>query len=463
MKRVLAWGVPGLMALIACSTPTAQPGGTGPDSGPDAGPADLAGGERSPDAVDDGPPEVAPPPTPTGRRAYIMTATVASTKITGNTADTPSVNAHEFTMVVDWDTGTAILGSADGGGRVGFETAPGGIVIRQSVRFVSGVGRRTTLTYASFELAVSAGVEDVFGIARGQATCAPLSTDVGVCSADFTMSLKGVPDTVPPVLSSDDNGTRIDPFHSMTLTASEPLPEDTRLTLVDLFDAPIVVAPTDLNAAVFTFFPSAGKLWRFDDRYTLMAESLVDFAGNRASAVFTFTTGSPPPLVAEDGFESATGTTVAGAQVLSGAGAPVISGTRSLYIPSLQAQPGSGWNEATQLALRLALEPGDKVLRFAYRTVNADLSPSQPFYLMASEGGQIVYQMLFATTATTTIATFPGGGQASLGPIMTAEFALPPDAVREIVFTRNLRACCGGGTHPVMTAAGIIIDDLRAE
>ena len=130
--------------------------------------------------------------------------------------------------------------------------------------------------------------------------------------------------------------------------------------------------------------------------------------------MFSFTTGPPPPLVAEDGFESATGAMLAGAQVLSGSGAPVITGTCSLYIPALKAPSGGGWNEATQLALRVALDAGDKVLRFSYRTVDADLSPSQPYYLMASEGGQIVYEMLSTTTSTTTTATLPGGGQGSL-------------------------------------------------
>jgi len=415
----------------------------GPGSGPDAGP---------------------PPPTPTGRRSYIVTAVVTSTKPTGTIAETPAVNGHELTMVVDWDSRIAILGSADGGGRVGFETAPGGLIIRQSVPFISGAGRRTTLTYSNIELAVGPGGEAVSGVGRGQATCSPVTTDVGVCSADFTMSLTGVPDTVPPVLSSDVNGMRIDPFHSVTLTASEPLPADTRLVLVDLFDAPVVVAPTDPTSVVFTFFPSAGKLWRFDDRYTLMAESLVDFAGNRTSAVFTFTTGSPPPLVAEDGFESSTETTVAGAQVVSGADARVLSGTRSLYIPSLSAPSGSGWNEMTQLTLRVALHSGDTVLRFAYRAVNANpASPWQPYYLMASEGGRIVYQMLFTTNTPSTTVTIPGGGQVMLGPVMTAEFALPPDAAGEIVLTRNVRACCGGGSHADITAEGIIIDDLRVE
>lgn len=405
------------------------------------------------------------PPAPTGRRSFVVTTTVTSFENTGTiVTERPSVNAHQFTMVLDWDAGTAIIGSADGGGRVGLERTSGGVVIRQSVSFRSA-DQRTTLTYASIDLAIAAGGETISGVGQGRASCIPVTTDVGVCSADFTMSLSGVPDTQPPFLTSNDNAMQIDPFHAVTLTASEPVPADTRLVLADLFDAPVVVAPTDPSAVVFTFFPSAGKLWHFDDRYTLMADSLVDFAGNRTTAVFSFTTGPPPPLVAEDGFESSTATTVAGAQVLSGPDAPVISGTRSLYIPSLQAPSGSGWSETTQLALRVALEAGDKVLRFAYRTVNPGSAASQwePYYLMASEGGQIVSQTLGSTTTGSTTVTIPGGGQISLGPLMTAEFALPPDAAREIVLTRNVRACCLAGLHPFITATGIIIDDVRAE
>src|SRR6266545_3708268 len=117
MRWVLAYGVPGLAALIACSSPTAQPDGMGPGSGPDAGP---------------------PPPTPTGRRSYIVTAVVTSTKPTGTIAETPAVNGHELTMELDWVSRITILGSPGDAVRVAFETAPGGLIIRQSVTFISG-------------------------------------------------------------------------------------------------------------------------------------------------------------------------------------------------------------------------------------------------------------------------------------------------------------------------------------
>ena len=121
------------------------------------------------------------------------------------------------------------------------------------------------------------------------------------------MSLTGVSDTQPPGLISSANGAELDPFDSVTLVASEPLASDPHLVLVDLFGEPVVVAPTNPAAVVFQFFPSTGKLWRYNDQYTVMLDGLVNLAGNRPpeGSSIGFTTPAPPPLVAEDGFESA--------------------------------------------------------------------------------------------------------------------------------------------------------------
>ena len=64
-------------------------------------------------------------------------------------------------------------------------------------------------------------------------------------------------------------------------------------------------------------------------------DGITDLAGNAPppAARPPSPPAPPPPLVAADGFESVTDATLGGAQVLSGAGAPVITGARSLYIP----------------------------------------------------------------------------------------------------------------------------------
>ena len=55
-----------------------------------------------------------------------------------------------------------------------------------------------------------------------------------------------------------------------------------------------------------------------------------------------------------------------------------------------------------------------------------------------------------------------GQTEVQLGPLMTAEIPLPPDAATEIVIARIVRGITCSGL-PVPPVAGLIIDDLRAE
>jgi len=181
-----------------------------------------------------------------------------------------------------------------------------------------------------------------------------------------------------------------------------------------------------------------------------------------------FMTGAPPVLVAQDGFESVTAPTLAGAQVLSESGAPTITGARSLYIPSLPGANPPGRGAVKQLALRIALDPTDTVLRFSYRSVNPNSSSgagagAYPYYLLGSEGGPFTSPSLGPDSGPAVTSMIPGQGQVSLGPVMTAEFALPAGAAAagELTLVRNVRECCS--SLPAPPIAGLIIDDLRGE
>ena len=143
-------------------------------------------------------------------------------------------------------------------------------------------------------------------------------------------------------------------------------------------------------------------------------------------------------------------------------GPPTITGARSLYIPPIGSVfPPSGSAKLTQLALRLALAPGDTVIRFSYRTVNPSAFDGARFW-MGSEGGQIVVSTLSSATQSTTTATIPGQGSVSLGPITAGEFALPPDAAGELTLLR-IAQTAGSSSMPSPPITGLIIDDLRAE
>jgi hypothetical protein len=322
------------------------------------------------------------------------------------------------------------------------------------------------LTYDELTFALRTGGELV-GTGSGHIAWAPPGTDVGGGSFAASMSLTGVNDTEAPVfLAASVAADRTDPFSSFTLIASEPLPPDARPMLVGQ-SGDFAFVPSTADGFVATFFQP--KLPRYGEQYRVAVDGVVDFAGNAArvgagvgsTGEIRFTTRAAPPLVAEDGFESATGATLGGAQVISGAGAPVIAGTRSLYIPETTNNT-AGWSalQQTQLALRLPLAPGDTVVRFAYREVNPN-GFGATSVLIASPGGTIARAELTWSPAMTTSAII-GQSQVELGPLKTAEIALPSDAATEIVIAR----IAGGITCsnlPVPPFAGLIIDDLRAE
>ena len=64
------------------------------------------------------------------------------------------------------------------------------------------------------------------------------------------------------------------------------------------------------------------RLLRYSDEYRVTLDGVTDLDGNAPppTTALAFTTRAPPPLVAEDGFESVTDATLGGAQVLSGRG-----------------------------------------------------------------------------------------------------------------------------------------------
>ena len=247
------------------------------------------------------------------------------------------------------------------------------------------------------------------------------------------------------------------------MSSPEPLPvEWANAVLRGAGGGVITMTPFPKNEAyVMGFSMAAAILLRYGETYTVDTDGLADFAGNRAAATnaLTFDTKPPPPLVAADGFESVTDTMLGGAEVLSGAGAPAISGSRSLYIPPVTTY---GAPPTTQLALRLAIAPGNTVLRFSYR--NVMLTPTVTYgaqFKVASVYGSIVSMVLPDAGGTETAAVIDQTS-VTLGPVMTATINLPADATVEVVLARITQwgGFCG---PPYPRATGIIIDDLRAE
>jgi hypothetical protein len=394
----------------------------------------------------------------TGRHSYVVTASLAARP--GNTGPV-SISSHQFTIVIDADAADAIVGDAGTASLLSFtRTSATTLSFQGPIGFSSGAGDSGWgVTYGEMTIASAAG-GGLTGTAEGTAYSYSASSDVGQM-ATVTAVLAGVPDAMPPVLTVSRDGAEDDPFSSLTMTASEPLSPGVRPVLAAGGVSLPLDLPSNASAAFNHDFYGPRTLLRYEQSYELRADGITDFAGLPASGGATFTTRAAPPLVAEDGFESATGTTLGGAQVLTGPGAPTLSGASSLYIPPINGS-GFGGNRGrmTRLALRLAVTAGDTVVRFGYRLVTPSWIAGVLNIYVASEGGKINGMQIGSNSSTsTTSATIPGQGDVSLGPLMTAEIPLPADAGSEVVV---LESAWTGGTPPP-PVPGLIIDDLRVE
>ena len=442
-----------LGTLAGCS---ASGGATdGPrDAGSTAdGPRDAGSGSDIPgNNVIDGPPALA------GRHAFVVTSTLTPRTDAGLGPFDPMTQT--FTLVLDGDQRIAIGGSYDWGGSVPLlGTADGGFALGSSLPIYpsSSSACGWFVAYDQLTLAIDSGGR-LSGNGQGRVV---YLHDGGSNDFSVSMSLVGVPDAEPPALSMVSDGDVTEPFARFSLVGSEPLPRGTSPELISASGDRVSLTTTSTSAFVVSF-QSLPTLLRFGERYTFSIAGISDFAGNAAvpAATLGFTTKPAPPLAAPDGFESVAGDTLGGAQILSGAGAPVIDGTRSLYVPPAydMARP-----RITQLALRLALSPGDTAVRFAYQIVSPELGGGGTFSL-GSVGGTIVASTLPSSSATTT-ATLPGPVLYSLGPVTTARIPLPPDAAGEVVLALALppvaSPSCGAGFG--RGSSGIIIDDLQTE
>jgi hypothetical protein len=387
-----------------------------------------------------------------GRRCYVVTSTLTPAGDAGRYGPA----SHTFTLVIDADTQTAIVGST----RASFTAigSSGALRFQGQINFGSGGSGTWAVTYADGLTVKLAADGTLTGM--GQGTGTTFSGDTAQ-SGPITASLAGGPDIVAPLLSVTSDGPADDPFSSLTVSSPEALPLGATPRLVaDGFAS--AFSPATSNGDFTTSFYGAAVFRPYGRTYTVAVDGIADFAGHPATATgaTSFTTRPAPPLVPEDGFESATGTTLGGAQILSGAVA--IAGTRSLYIPATPAGPFSGPRpRSTRLAVRLAVAPGDTVVRFAYRLVSATNGLGGLTFTLASEGGKTSRKSLGGDGTAPTMATLPDGSQVQVGPIATAEIPLPADVGGEVVFAEQVPGF--GAGLPPPPVPGVIIDDLRVE
>ena len=198
-------------------------------------------------------------------------------------------------------------------------------------------------------------------------------------------------------------------------------------------------------------------MWRYSDETRCWIYGVADFAGNATIASFIFTTAAPPPLVAEDRFESAPPRRWPLRRRRRRRGTPPSQQAQFCTFRrsprSWPARPASG-----RPTLRLALDPGDAVIRFAYRTVVPAVSSTtgtfvSASYTLGSEAGQVLGSSPMLTSQPTTVMTIGVSWQLRGWPgHATAALAPPPDAAGEVTLVRTARSTglldpCHGPHH----------------
>jgi hypothetical protein len=255
----------------------------------------------------------------------------------------------------------------------------------------------------------------------------------------------------------------VDSLQPLTLRASEPLPATTRLALAAGTETILLgTTPSMAPLSAVSAFGKPNVVLRWGTTYTVALDGFRDFAGNLGTtgAEFEIRTLALPDAAAEDGFESATGPTLGGARLISGAGMPLLAGSKSLYVGTMAT---TALGEPGSLALRLPVAAGDRFIRFSYQQVAGSSGMSLPptTLLFGLAGGQPGSTTIPSETAPLTPFALPNGATIYLGAKSTAEIALAAGATGEVVIERAPQPPgCGLPPRP---PPGLLIDDLRVE
>jgi hypothetical protein len=400
-----------------------------------------------------------------GRHAFDVTAFLSGV----HDADASGLPAtNRFTLVLDADARIAIAGGNGRGAVIGV-TTDDGRTFRSAGTFsvgdVSGsaCGGPADVSYATFELTI-----DSFGRLTGTAA-GSATISCGDCSFQhaFAATLSGTADATPPTLRAAGFPPQT-PFDPFSLVVSEPLPASATARLVADDGAGVDLLPTIIagDVPLVVGFTKPDVVLRAGQGYVATVDGLVDFAGLTppSDPPLRLTSFVDAPLVPEDGFESATGSSLGGAMVTKAGGAlPVVSGNTSLYIGA-PGTPGLDASNGRSLMVKLARQAGDTKVRFAYRVVAVTPPPLIFFGTMrvGSEGGGLadpLFQIDDMGAGTETMTIAGKSTYVSLG--ATRDLPLPDDAAGEVLFViaPSVVQCFPGGR----SAMGLLIDDLRLE
>jgi hypothetical protein len=425
-----------------------------PESNTGAG----SGGDASADALS---------PDPAADLAAVMTfhARVALTaKIMPTLGSIP--DHLDVTVVMDTRTPSMVFGGTGTGVRVSLRrlgdsytaTIPFGLSLNPARRPLCD-GLRS-IRYTHLELTARPNGVD----GTGEAVVEGVAGGDVVWLVPVTLAVSGVPDRTGPDFGPELRD--LDPLPEVTFLAPEPLPLGTSAALIGSDGArielsPMTTIPVRPDDAFTIGFRLQEQPLRYGAGYQMELVPGSDLAGRPLARTLAVHTADLPPLLPEDGFESA-GDMVGGAQVVDATTLPPIAGARSVLLPP-SAWAGLPVATRGRITVRLAVEPGDTRVRLSVQPVSMSerfFSGNGEFFRVAS-GGAITRLAREAREEPVTVSgrTTPGGLGVWLGRAATVEIPLPPGTKDEVVFdASNENAFC---SWPM--SDGYLLDDLRVE
>ena len=414
-------------------------------------------GTHAATSTDAGDGSVEPETAPQGRRSFDVVATFA-----GPVKGLPPTNT--FTLVLDPDARQVIVGgmgravvvpAASADGRTFTVAAPFSVGVLGSA--CDGL---TMIDYTSLTLTLAGSSFHGKAMGAGQISC-------GDCQfmEPFVADVTGVPDATPPLLFT--SGAPTNPFQAFSVVTSEPLPATATAHLTGGDGSHVELVPIVVDGVVplVTGFLKPDVVLAYGQGYVVTFDGLVDFAGLRGSADGPLRLASfdAPPLVAEDGFEGATGTSVGGAPLVTAAPLAPLDGAKSVYIGPAGAPAPAGITPGASLHVRLAISPGDTMLKFSYRTLSRTQGGFFGVVLLGSVGHKADGVASLDPPTNTPPATqtqWPDGTTTFASDILSGAIPLPPDVGDELLVSfETSQSFCGLPEPP----AGVLIDDLRLE
>jgi hypothetical protein len=450
----------GCSGNLAGGNPGSGSGGAGGSTIVDAGPAPASDGGA---AADGGAADAAPQLR--GYHAFDVSTSidtrvapvVAMNAANGERVSLPVPTSQSFTLVVDADTGAVFVGS-----QIRYATSSDGRTFRVQGAFeVYSAGSHPALSYRDAVLTIAGN-----GLTGGATVTVNSANGWESPPSVLTLGLNamtGRPDTTPPAFQWYWSGP-MDPMRDFDLFATEPLPPNAQVRFEDMSGNVIATFPYyptppaplsgNLSAPIFERHP---VVLAYGATYRLVTSSLTDFAGNRA-APLEFTTLPTPPLVAQDGFESAAAGSIAGGEIVGGSGGlPAIAGGKSLFVPGRKAGEACQSGSISDMVVRLTIPPVRRQIRWSFRTVMTGSGGLASRDLSLGSVGGTPGQSAVTGVAPFTTVTLPDGTSASLSAVGTRTMPLPGLAQNELVFA------VGSSCPLTQDVPGVLLDDLVIE